>query len=274
MLATIEFLNIVLPVLYLFTFGVYAYDFFAEKNLLTNAKRIFLFITLSVHIFYLLMRTIEYDHTPITSKFEIFSLLAFSICFSYFILELLTDIRGTGLFIIFFSVVFQTTSTLFIEHEYAVPDVLRNRLLGLHVISAMLGYSGITISAVYGVLFLMLYKNLKANKFGLIFNRLPSLEILEKLSFYSLVIGFTLLSVAIVIGVIWLPSAFPDFSYTDPKIIGTAIVWFVYGAGIASKLFANWYGKKVIVFSLSGFVFAMLSLIFTSTLANTFHSFY
>lgn len=274
MLATIEFLNIALPVLYLFAFGVYAYDFFAEKNLLINAKRIFLFITLFVHIFYLLLRTMEYDHTPITSKFEIFSLLAFSICFSYFILELLTDIRGTGLFIIFFSVVFQTTSTLFIEHEYVVPDVLRNRLLGLHVISAMLGYSGITISAVYGVLFLMLYKNLKANKFGLIFNRLPSLEILEKLSFYSLVIGFTLLSVAIVIGVIWLPSAFPDFSYTDPKIIGTAIVWFVYGAGIASKLFANWYGKKVIIFSLSGFVFAMLSLIFTSTLANTFHSFY
>ncbi|MCL4550393.1 MAG: cytochrome c biogenesis protein, partial [Bacteroidetes bacterium] len=89
--------------------------------------------------------------------------------------------------------------------NYKVPEVLRNRLLGLHVISALLGYSGIIISAVYGVLFWLLYRNLKENKFGLIFNRLPSLEILEKLSFYAAVIGFILLTLAIVIGIICLP---------------------------------------------------------------------
>ena len=221
-----------------------------------------------------MLRTIEYDHTPITSKFEIFTLLACTIAFSYFLLELLTDIRGTGAFIILFSVIFQIASSLFIEQNYVVPEILRNRLLGIHVISAMLGYSGITISAVYGLLFLQLYKNLKANKFGLIFDRLPNLEILEKLSFYSLVIGFVLLTVAIVIGIVWLPSAFPHFSYADPKLVGTAFVWIVYGIGIASKFLGNWYGKKIIIFSLSGFVLAMLSLILTSTLANTFHAFY
>ena len=272
--STIHVLNIALPFLYLLTFGVYIYDFFYDKKSLTNSKRIFLFSTLIAHIFYLILRTIEFDHTPITNKFEIFTLLACTIAFSYFLLELLTDIRGTGSFIILFSVIFQIISSLFIEHNYVVPEVLRNRLLGIHVISAMLGYSGITISAVYGILFLLLYKNLKANKFGLIFNRLPSLEILEKLSFYSLLIGFTLLSVAIIIGIVWLPSAFPDFRYTDPKLVGTAFVWIVYGAGIISKLAGKWYGKKVIIFSLCGFVLAMLSLILTSTLANTFHAFY
>jgi hypothetical protein len=37
----------------------------------------------------------------------------------------------------------------------------------------------------------LLYKEIKENKYGLIFQRLPNLEILEKLSFYSAVIGFT-----------------------------------------------------------------------------------
>ena len=274
MISTLHFLNILLPVLYLVTFSVYLYDFFQDKKVLANSKRIFLFFTIITHTFYLLIRTIEFDHTPITNKFEIFTLLACTIAISYFLLELLTDVRGTGAFIIFFSLIFQVVSSLFIEHDYIVPEILRNRLLGTHVISAIFGYSGITISAVYGILFLLLYKNLKANKFGLIFNRLPSLEILEKLSFYSLVIGFVLLTIAIVIGIVWLPSAFPHFSYGDPKLVGTAFVWIIYGTGITSKFIANWYGKKIIIFSLCGFVLAMLSLVLTSTLGNTFHAFY
>lgn len=274
MISTLHFLNIILPLLYLVTLGAYLYHFFRDEKFLVNSKRIFLFFTLIIHCFYLMLRTIEFDHTPITNKFEIFTLLACTIAFSYFILELLTDIRGTGAFIILFSLIFQIVSSLFIEHAYNVPEILRNRLLGTHVISAIFGYSGITISAVYGILFLLLYKNLKANKFGLIFNRLPNLEILEKLSFYSLLIGFVLLTFATVIGIVWLPSAFPDFSYSDPKLIGTAFVWIVYGTGIVSKLLGNWYGKKIIIFSLCGFVLAMVSLILTSTLANTFHSFY
>ena len=80
--------------------------------------------------------------------------LSCSICFSYFLLELLTDIRWTGVFIIFFSVIFQIISSFFIEDLIEVPEVLRSNLLGLHVFSALLGYSGITVSAVYGVLFL------------------------------------------------------------------------------------------------------------------------
>lgn len=274
MTQALYFINLLLPFAYFLTFLFYALDFFNEKNLFSNSKRIFLFITLLTHISYLLLRTIEFDHPPITSKFEIFSILAFAISFSYFILELLTDVRGTGAFIILFALLFQIVSSLFIENNYIVPEVLRNRLLGLHVISALLGYSGITISAVYGLLFLLLYKNLKSSRFGLIFNRLPSLEILEKLSFNSLLIGFVLFTIAIIIGIIWLPSAFPNFSYSDPKLIGTALVWIIYGAGILSKFLANWYGKKVILFSLTGFLLAVLSLILTTTLATTFHSFY
>ena len=274
MLQSIDILNLFLPILYVLVFAAYTYDFFTEKKLVSNSKRIILFITLILHTFYLISRTVEFDHPPITSKFEIFSIIAFSVGFSYFILELLTDIRGTGAFIILFSLGFQIVSSLFIEHNYTVPEVLRNRLLGLHVINALLGYSGITLSAVYGLLFILLYKNLKANKFGLIFNRLPSLEILEKLSFYSAVIGFLLLTVAIIIGIIWLPSAFPNFSYFDPKLIGTFFVWIVYGIGILRKLFGNLYGNKVIFFSLTGFAVAIISLIITSTLGKTFHSFY
>jgi len=274
MLNLIDFLNILLPFLYLITFVMYSYDFMKGKKQLANSKRLFLFITLFFHSFYIVIRTIHFNHPPITNVFEIFTILAFAVSFSYFILELVTDIRGTGPFIIIISILFQVISSLFIEHVVVVKEVLKSNLLGTHVFSALLGYSGITISAVYGLLYLILYKEIKLNQFGLVFNRLPSLEVLEKLSFYSAIIGFTLLTIAIVIGVIWLPKAFPDFSYADPKLIGTSIVWLLYGFGILTKLLGKWRGKKVIILSIVGFVIAILSTMLTNFLSLSFHSFY
>ncbi len=273
MLSTIHFLNIILPFLYLFTFAAYLHDFLQEKNTFANIKRIILFLTLTLNCFYLIFRTIEFNHPPITNKYEIFALVACTIAFSYFLLELLTDIRGTGAFIIFFSVIFQTLSSVFIEDLIEVPEILKNRLLGIHVISAMLGYSGFIMSAVYGILYLQMYRAIKKNKFGLFFNRLPSLEILEKLNYYSLIIGFALLTVAITIGIIWLPDAFPDFSYSDPKLITTGIIWLIYGSGLVYKIFSDWYGKKLIILSLIGFAAAMFSLILSNILQNSFHIF-
>ena len=270
----INFSNILLPFLYIITFGFYAYDFMKGGKKFSNSKRLFLFLTLLFHLFYLLLRTIQFDHPPITNVFEIFTLLAFSISFSYFILELVTDIRGTGPFIIIISILFQVISSIYIKELVQVKEVLRSHLLGIHVFSALLGYSAITIAAVYGFLYLILYKEIKLNKFGLIFDRLPSLDVLEKMSFYSAVIGFILLSIAIIIGIIWLPKAFPKFSYADPKLIGTAIVWILYGIGILSKVFGKWQGKKVIVLSIIGFLIAIMSTILSNFLAHSFHSFY
>ncbi|MCW8850173.1 MAG: cytochrome c biogenesis protein [Melioribacteraceae bacterium] len=274
MLNTIDSINFILPLLYGSVFGIYLYDFIKDDSKVYNAKRVFLFVTLFVHVLYLLFRTIEFNHPPITNKFEIFTVLAFSLAFAYFLLELLTDVRGTGAFIILFSLVFQLISSIFIQDLMEVKEVLRNRLLGVHVMSALLGYSGFTIAAVHGVLFFLLYKDIKLNKYGLIFKRLPSLELLEKLNFYSVLIGFILLTISIMIGFIWLPIAFPDISYVDPKLISVSVVWLVFGIGILAKLLAKLYGKKVIIFSLVGFIIAILSLLISNVFAESFHSFY
>ncbi len=271
---SIDFINGLLPFLYIISFSVYFYDFMRGGKHISNFKRLVLFLTLCIHVVYLVIRSIEFDHMPITNVFEIFTVLAFSVSFAYFILELLTDVRGTGPFIIIISILFQVISSIYIEDLVIVKEVLRSNLLGSHVISALLGYSGITISAIYGFLYLILYKEIKLNKFGLVFNRLPSLEILEKLSFYAAIFGFILLSFTITIGIIWLPSAFPDFSYTDPKLIGTAIVWILYGIGIISKIFGKWRGKKVVFLSIIGFVIAIGSTLITNFLSKSFHSFY
>lgn len=273
MLQVIQIMSYWLLLLYFITFGGYLYDFFANKKFLHNAKRLFLFITLLFHAGYLVERTLFLGHLPIITQFEIFSLLAFAIGFTYFMLELLTDIRGTGVFILIFSFIFQIQATLFIQDDYSASSVLQNYPLGTHVITAILGFSAISIASAYALMYLLLYKNIKTNKFSTIFKRLPNLEILELLNFYAIIIGFVLLTIAIVIGFTWLPSAFPNYSYWDPKIIATMIVWLIYGVEIILKLRKNIIGKRFAKYSIYGFIFSILSLLFTSTILSSFHDF-
>ena len=274
MIPVIHTINIILPICFIATLAAYFFDFLKEEKKLIHIKRVFLFITLFLHIIYIVLRTVAFDHPPITNVFEIFTVLAITISFSYFLVELVSDIRGTGPFIIILPLIFQLISSFFIQDLTEVKEVLRSNLLGIHVISALLGYSGFTISAVYGFLYLILYQDIKLNKFGLIFNRLPSLEVLERLSLYSAIIGFCTLSIAIIIGIIWLPKAFPTFSYLDPKLIGSALVWLLYAIGITSKVLGNWRGKRIVILSISGFVIAIFSTILSNFLAQSFHSFY
>lgn len=274
MIHYIRIFNTALPFLYIITFSLYAYDFFKGGEKFANSKRLSLFLTLVMHCSYLILRTVEFNHVPITNVFEIFTLLACTVSFSYFVLELLTDIRGTGLFILFLSIVFQIISTLFVQDLHEVKEVLRNNLLGLHVVSAMLGYSGIAISAVYGFLYYMLYNEIKSSNFGLMYERLPNLEILERLSFVAAIIGYVLLTVAIIMGAWWLPQAFPNYSRFDPKLVITTFIWIMYGAGIISKLLGKLQGKRAIIFTMIGFVLAMVSIAVSNFLADSFHSFY
>ncbi|MCR4418037.1 MAG: cytochrome c biogenesis protein [Ignavibacteria bacterium] len=274
MINLIHSLNSLLPLFYGITFLLYLLNFFYEKRGLSLWKRLSLFITLFFHFFYLLIRTIEFKHTPITTVFEIMTLLAFAITISYYIIELVTDVRNTGTFILFLPLIFQTISSFNIKDLLEVKDILRSPYLGIHVFTALSGYAGITFSAIYGLLYLLLYKQIKTQKFGLIFNRMPSLEMLEYLSMVSALVSFIMLTIAIVIGFIWLPQAFTEPSYFDPKLVATIIVWLFYASGISGKWFFRWSGRKIVYLSITGFVISLFSMSILNLVFTGFHKFF
>ena len=269
----IDFVEIFLPLLYFVTIWVYARAFFsgsAGARQLTSPLLIFLVF---VHFTYLLMRTIEFGHPPITNVFEILSNIAFCITVAYTYIEFRTKVRGTGYFILMLPFFFQLTSSFFIKGFVEVPDMLRSNILAVHVTSALLGYAAITISAAYGFLYLMLYHEIKSTRFGVIYKRLPNLEVLERMSFVGILFGFLMLTIAIVFGYIWLPRASISFSYTDPKLIGTFAIWFVYAVGLTAKKVAGWHGRPLMVLSMFGFAFAMFSMTIINMFFSEFHKF-
>ncbi|MDD8019389.1 MAG: cytochrome C biogenesis protein, partial [Bacteroidota bacterium] len=132
-----DVLTFALPFFYLVTVIAYGFAFATQKQIAKKIKIPFLAVTISVHLLYLVTRTIYFLHPPIISVFEIFSLLAFSIAASYRIIEFRTGVKNTGVIILFLSLIFQTISSLFIQDIYEVKPILRSNLLGVHVLSAL-----------------------------------------------------------------------------------------------------------------------------------------
>src|ERR1051326_7588780 len=274
MLLLINGLELLLPLLYFATIWAYAKAFFSNIKFAESIKTPLLLATLGTHALYIILRTIAFHHPPITSVFEILSLIAFTVVLVYSYIEMRTKTTTTGYFILILPFFFQVVSSLFIKEVAEVPPILRSNLLGFHVSSALLGYAAITISAVYGFLYLMLYHDIKSSQFSVIYKRLPNLEMLERMSSTAAVFGFLLLTIAIVVGIIWLPSLEDSFSYADPKLFGTFAIWLIYGIGLVAKRVAGWRGRRMIVLSMFGFALALFSLTVINMFFSGFHKFY
>jgi len=274
MLFVISFLQILLPLLYFCTIWAYAKAFFSNLKVADRWSSRLLVSTLLIHSSFIVAWSLEFHHPPITSIFEILSLIAFTVVIVYAYIEVRTKNRSTGYFILMLPFFFQLLSSIFIKEATEVPPMLRSNLLGFHVLSALLGYAALTISAVYGFLYLMLYHDIKSREFSVIYKRLPTLEVLERMSFTATVFGFALLTVAIIVGSIWLPRVLDTSSFTDPKLLGTFIIWLIYGAGLAGKKVVGLHGRRMVVLSMLGFALAMFSLTVVNMFFSGFHKFY
>lgn len=272
--ALVDVLVVAMPLLYVVLVGIYASSFFGKIPSVEPFKTPALILTVVLHVLYIGLRTVAFDHPPITTVFEIMTMLAACIAVAYTYIELRTKASNTGVFILLLACVFQVVSSLYIRDLSEIAPILRSRLLGFHVTTALLGYTAISLSAVYGFLYLMLYREIKSSSFGLIYNRLPNLEMLEKMSSKSEIFGFIMLTVAIAIGLIWLPRAFDNFSYLDPKLVGTMAVWVLYATSLAAKKRLGWQGRKMMIVSLIAFGFVFLSMTVINMYLSGFHSFY
>jgi ABC-type transport system involved in cytochrome c biogenesis permease subunit len=272
--AVVKSLLVTVPLLYALVVAAYGVAFFTDVRWTDRIKTVLLAVTILMHAVYLVLRTVALDHPPITSVFEIMSVLAASIAAGYLYIELRTRASATGFFILLIALAFQTASSIFISSPPVLPEYLHSYVLGFHVTAALLGYTALSLSAAYGFLYLMLYHEIKSSRFGLIYNRLPNLEVLETMSHKAEVLGFVTLGVAIGIGLLWLPRVFTQFSYWDPKLVGSLVIWSLYAVALGAKRRLGWQGRKTMIISLVAFGFVFLSMTVINLYLSGFHSFH
>lgn len=269
---TIRLLNTVLPMLYALAVVAYALDFFREDRLAGRIARPLCEAALLAHLIYLGLLTARDRHVPLASPAELMTTVAFAVAAAYVYVERRSGVASTGTFLLSFSFALQTLSSAFIQPLASFPELLRSPLFAMHTVAAVLGYTGFAVSAVYGGLYLFLYWELKRSRFGLVYDRLPPLETLARMSLRAVVFGLAFLTVTIAFGSLWAASEFPGF-VRDPKVALTALVWLIYAAAAWLHYVRHWSGRRAIRISLLGFATLVSTVVSARLVFDSFHVF-
>ncbi len=268
-----EVLNIIIPISYFILTILYTANFFIERIHLRNFLTSALVTILLIHLGYLVLRVITFHHFLASSPPELFTLIAFSLALIYIWIEVVLSTNTTGMFVLGLVAAFQILSSLLITDNPSVNPILRSPLFSVHTGSAILGYSGIALSAMYAILYLMLFYDIKSSRFSIIYNQLPSLETLELMHMRAASVGFTFLTATILLGIVWLQIAFDQIYVTDPKILIALFTWIIFGIVISSKRYFGWSGKRTAYFSLTGFITIVVSMTIVNYFFTSFHRF-
>jgi HemX protein len=261
-----------LPVLYGVAFFNYLLVFFSDDETVRRLARPLLWSAVIANVAYFMGFTVFFEHIPMVTVFQVMGAVGFAVAATYLWVEAKTKTPYTGPFILLLVLIFQVLNTLFPKLDPYVPDILRSMIFSFHVSAAVLGYSAFAVAAVYGLLYLLQYRSIRNKRFGLIFRRLPSLDILDRMNYYASVAGFALLTAAIILGAIWSTHVFGAV-HPDPKVLVALGTWVLYGLAILGRHVTSWRGPRMAYSSLFGFVFVLFSMFAVNFFLTKFHVF-
>jgi ABC-type transport system involved in cytochrome c biogenesis permease subunit len=270
---TINALNILLPTLYALAWAVYTLLFYRNDPFAERAAPYLLYTAGTLHALDIALRAVHFRHFPVATIFEAFSVLALAVLVVYMMIEWRTGVRTTGTFIVGIVFIFQLVSSAFIASPPEVNALLMDPIFMLHTSTAVLGYSGMAISAVYSLLYLMLYYDIKKQRFGLIYKQLPSLEIMGGFTYRAAILGFVFLTIAMGLGLLLLVKVYGTYWRWDPKVAVTFVAWFIYSIGVCAGKFWGWSARRVAFASLAGFAVILFSLVVVNFFFTAFHEF-
>lgn len=274
----LQLLNVLLPLGYLLAALAYLVVFLEAPDWVRRWATPLTATVAGAHLAYLVLLTVVFRHVPVANAWESFTFVAFALAVVYLALEWRWKDKATGIFVMVPVLFFQVLSSAFVTHSREVDEILRSPLFGIHVTAALLGYVALSVAAVYGAMYILLYRELKKHRVGLIFRRLPNLETLSRLNIGAVLFGWIGLTVAIIWGTIWArdlvsTGALSGGFYTDPKFLLTLILWVLYGLTLGGRYFFRWPNRQLAYLSMVAFVIMVGSSLAVNLFLPSFHQF-
>jgi ABC-type transport system involved in cytochrome c biogenesis permease subunit len=274
-------LNLLPLVLYVAAGIAYAIQFVRRQPAVGRAATTLLLFAALAHTFVIGMQTMEVWHVPLANPSRFVSLFVWLLTLSYLYLELATDERAMGVFILPIVIGLQTIPVFFpgIANENPVLD---SPWFWIHVASLLFSYASFGLAMVLGVTYMLQFKEIKKKHLGYLYTRLPSLQILDAMNSRAVTIGWLFLTIGVVVGVLWTAQArtiSPEdtnlqmMSLQDPKIFIAILTWGVYSFAVFARRTLGWNGRRAAWLSALGFAIVLLNFLPVSYFVTTSHTF-
>mgnify|MGYP001818434789 CR=1 FL=1 len=129
--------------------------------------------------------------------------------------------------------------------------------LELHILLSILAYSLLSIAAVQAILLYIQDTHLHNKHTGGFIRALPPLETMETLLFQMIGLGFIVLSISLLSGVLYIENILDQ--HLVHKTVLSVTAWIIFGILLFGRWRFGWRGRTAIRWTISGFVLLMLA---------------
>ena len=216
----------------------------------------------AVHTAGLSQRWTEAGQFPVEGLHDGTSFLAWAIVLVFLMTYVRTRVDALGLAVYPAAFGLMLVSNLTSAPTSGNPN-LRSLFLPIHATLAFFGYAALFVACAMGVLYLIQERELKSRSPRRFYYLLPSLERCDTISGRSVVAGFSLLTLAIVTGLLWSHAARGRYWTGDAKEWSALIAWLIYVALIWARQRTGWGGRRAALLGIAGFAvvaFTFLSM--------------
>jgi len=267
----ISILNWLLPLGYLALAIDYGATFILRNR--THVRNPGVMAAIAFHVLFLALWSVRFKGLPLVSNYEILSVVALSSAIVYWAIELVTRDRRAGVFVFMLIFLMQYTSSNWLSVMIAgAGDSISHVQYGwgrLHVLPAVIAYTAMAMAAIYATLYLIGRRNLKHHNFGLLFDRLPPLDLLGRMSFQSLLVGFAFMTATMITGGALFHRSVEAATPMDPKLLAKIIIgsgaWIICAVDVFGKYALKWSISTVARIALAGF--AIIAALFVTSAA-------
>ncbi len=220
----------------------------------------------------LALKTVQDGHLPVVSSQESLAFLAWILVLTYLLLQLRFHLRILGSFVSPLAVVFILASNILPDTILPKSGILQSGWVVVHITSFFLAYALFALAFSAGIMYLLQERNIKDKQFGYLYNRLPSLERLDKINYVCLMIGFPLMTIGLIAGFAYASAVWKSPWSWDPKEILALITWGIYAVLLHERLAVGWRGKRAAWLAIFGFSAIMITFLGVNLVLKGHHT--
>jgi len=259
-------------VIYAASLGLYVWFLYVNKRPIGRAATLSLAAGIVLHYLALLERSRWVHSVPYRDLYGSMSLFAWLLAVTYLGLEFFHRQRSVGPFVLPFVLVL----FLFANLSPATPPPpppAKGSLFALHVTLNILAYSAFALSFVLSAIYLLQNRLLRDRRLGTVFWRFPALEVLERMSRSSVIVGVMSLSIGIALGFVWVNRLQGRYWTADAKEIVTLLILAFYAGYLWLARATAWRGARASVLCVCNFLFVVFSYTIVNLYLSHYHRF-
>ncbi len=178
-------------------------------------------------------------------------------------LGLLVRVRGRALAALVAPAAFlgAFAGALWIRVRPGGPQDLHPLVAHLHVVLASAGFAALAVAGAAGALYLAHHRAIKRKRAGAAESALPSLESLDRVNSVALAIGFTLLSLGVLTGMLWVAESEGRLWPGGAHANATLAVWSLYAVVAVLRFGVHEGARRAALQSTVGFALLLVTVV-------------